>query len=202
MRKSVVAAAIALIAAPVSATPWVDDLGRSMNFFFPGSKPLQLQAGSHSVADGVQAFQKICLAGAFDKASIGSAVQGLNWNFAYREQMMPFKQPVDVGGWETSDAAVYAAEKIFFNKLPQCNLTFAPAAFPALTDIQAAISAAVGAQPRNADKAFDKKGRPNKRYEPEWALPQADGSTQLIFARLSPTVKGAVHLAVLKKAAK
>ena len=201
MRKSLIAA-LALVAAPASATPWVDDLGRSMSFFYPASKPLQLQAGAHGLADGDQAFQKVCLTGAFDKASIGTAVQSLGWNFAYREQMMPFKKPVDVGGWEASDAAVYAADGIFFNKLPQCNLTFVPAGPASLADVQNAISAAVGAQPRNADKALDKKGRPNKRYEPEWSLAQPDGSSQLIFARLSPTLKGAVHLAVLKKAAK
>lgn len=187
---------------PARATPWVDDIGRSTSMSYPGASPLNLRPNGHNLVQGADTFKKLCLATGFDKAAVGAAAQAIGWGFAYRAQMMPFKTPVDIGGWESTDAAVYAANGIFFNKLPQCNLTFVPSTPATLADVQAALSAALGQAPANADKAVGKNGKVNRRYEPEWRLVQPDGSIHIVFARLSPTVRGAVHLAVLKKAPK
>lgn len=201
-RRLMFTAGLLLLATQAAATPWIDNRGRSTSFFYPGSKPLALSAGAHSLGDGASAFKKVCLTGTFDAATIRSAAEGLGWGLTYRSQMMPFKDPVDIGGWEASDAALYASNGLFFNRNAQCNLTISPSSPATLSDIQAAMTAVVGTAPANVAKAVDKKGKPNRWFEPEWNVSLADGSPAVVYARLSPTIRGAVQLAVMKKAAK
>ena len=186
------------VAAPAAAGPWIDDKGRSTEMVFPGASPLVLAANGHTVADGVAAFDRLCLKSDFDRTALEPTVEASGWGFAYGAEMMPFKPPVDIGGWNAPDATLRMANGIFFNKKPQCNLTFLPVGGADMAALQAAVTALLGAAPDNAAKQFDKKGKLKKYYSPEWTVTGADGARMKVFALPSDYNAGAFQLAVLK----
>lgn len=181
-----------------AAAPWIDDVGRSMSFNFPGSTQIQLAPNDKELAEGIKAFETLCLKTNFDKELVKIAVKEINWEFVYQEELFPSKNPVDVGGWNSKDSALRVAGEIFFNKKAQCNLTFYPAKAAGISDVQSQFTTLLGKEPRNADRQFKKSGKPRKYYSPEWEITSSDGSKQTIFARPSPNLQGAFHFAVLK----
>ena len=197
MRAALILTALA-VATPAAAGPWIDDKGRSTEMVFPGASPLVLAANGHSVTDGVAAFDRLCLKTGFERAALEPAVSASGWGFAYRAEMMPFKPPVDIGGWNSPDATLRMANGIFFNRKPQCNLTFLPADGADMAAVQAALTALLGAAPDNAAKQFDKKGKPKKYYSPEWTLTGSNGVLLKVFALPAVYNTGAFQLAVLK----
>ena len=197
MRTALILMAVAA-ATPAEAGPWIDDKGRSTEMVFPGASPLVLAANGHTVADGVTAFDRLCLKTGFDRAALEPAVAASGWGFAYRAEMMPFKPPVDTGGWNAPDATLRMANGILFNKKPQCNLTFLPVASSDMAAVQAALTALLGTAPDNAAKQFDKKGKPKKYYSPEWTLTGSDGVRLKFFALPAVYNTGAFQLAALK----
>lgn len=181
-----------------AASPWIDDVGRSMNFNYPGSTPIQLAPNGKELAEGITAFETLCLKTNFEKELVKIAVKEIGWEFVYQEELIPLKNPVDVGGWNSKDSVLRVASEIFFNKKAQCNLTFYPAKVVGISDVQSEFTELLGKEPRNAHKQFNKSGKPRKYYSPEWEITSSDGSKQTIFARPSPTLQGAFHFAVLK----
>jgi hypothetical protein len=186
------------VATPAVAGPWIDDRGRSTAMQFPGVRPVTLAANGHTAAAGVAAFDAVCLKTAFDRSAVETAAQQSGWGFVYRAEMVPSNQPVDVGGWNAPDATVRMADGIFFNRKPQCNLTFVPAAEGGLGAVQEALASLLGKPADNADEQFDRKGKPKRYFAPEWTLAQPDGSNLKIFALSPPDIPGAIQLAVLK----
>ena len=83
---------------------------------------------------------------------VEAAVSESGWGFTYQAEMVPFKVPVDVGGWNAPDATLRMANGIFFNKKPQCSLAFAPDGQIDMASVQDAVTALVGQAPANADK--------------------------------------------------
>lgn len=186
---------------PAQASVWVDDIGRSLTLQFPGSAPLTLSPGDHSIADAAALFKTACLSGSFERDRVASLLDASGWGFAFADQMMPFKEPVNVGGFQAKDAAVNVSASIFFNKRPQCNLLFrAPQPHDQAAAV-AALSTVLGAEPTNAADAV-KKGKPNKRYQPEWAMPAANGASLTVYARASVSDPSVTHFAVLQKVSK
>lgn len=181
-----------------AAAPWIDDIGRSMNFNSPSSTQIQLEPNGKELAEGIKAFETLCLKTNFEKELVKIAVKEINWGFIYQEELISLKNPVDVGGWNSKDSALRVAGKIFFNKKAQCNLTFYPAKAVGISDVQSEFTTLLGKEPRNADRQFKKSGKPRKYYSPQWEITSSDGSKQTIFARPSPTLQGAFHFAVLK----
>jgi hypothetical protein len=157
-----------------------------------------ISATSHSLADGIAAFSQLCLKTNFDRSSVEKAVAASDWMFSYRSEMVPFKNPVDVGGWNAPDAALRMSNEIFFNKKSQCNLTFAPVQSVDSNVVMDAMSKALGKAPDNAAKGLDKKGNRAKFFSPEWIITGADGIAVTIFAHPSRSIAGAIHFAALK----
>lgn len=180
-----------------SAT-WVDKFGRVTELSFPGTTPLIIAPGAHSVKDGVRAFDQLCLKTSFDRSEIEKAVAASDWGFDFKSEIVPFKPPVDVGGWNSPDAALRMANAIFFNKKSQCNLTFAPKEAASSDAVLDAVSSMLGKEPSNASKRFDKKGIPYRYFEPEWTIVAPDGVALTLFVHYSRIAPGAIHLAVIK----
>jgi len=192
-------AALALSAGTAThAGPWIDDKGRSTEMGYPGAPRLLLSSDGRTIEEGINGFNQLCLETEFDRTRVEFAAEALDWGFEYRIEMMPFNDPVDVGGWNSKDAALRVSESIFFNNRAQCNLTFFPGAGPDLSDVQAILSQIVGEQPVNADRQFKRNGEPRRHYSPEWQIVSASGTELSIFARPSPTMDGAYHFAVLR----
>jgi hypothetical protein len=193
-------AALALLASATSAMAgaWVDDLGRSTEMQCPGSTSPVYTANGHSVADGVELFGAVCLKNGFDRAAAEPVVVGSGWSFSYRAEMMPFKEPVDIGGWNAPDATLRMANGIFFNKKPQCSLAFRPQETADIAAVQDAMSKLLGKAPENAAKQFDKSGKPKKYYTPQWSLLGPDGAAIKVFALPLPYNSGAIQIAALK----
>lgn len=187
-----------LAASPLHAGPWVDDKGRSMELQFPGATPTVYRPNGHTIADGVALFDAACRNAGFNKKATEAAVSDSGWNFTYQAEMMSFKEPVDVGGWNARDATIRMANGIFFNKKSQCSLVFAPQGGSNVSEVQEALSTLLGSAPSNADKQFDKKGNPKKYYTPEWTIAGADGGQLKVFALPLPYNNGAIQIAVLK----
>lgn len=189
------------VSTPALADVWIDDVGRSMTLQFPGMQPLVLAPAAHSIDDAANLFKAACLSGSFARTSVGAVLTQSGWGFAFVDQMMPFKEPVNVGGFRAADAAVNVSEGSFFNKRPQCNLLFRAAAPHDQATAITALSATLGAAPSNAADAV-KKGKPNKRYQPEWVIPAATGGTLTVYARASVSDPAVTHFAVLHKVSK
>lgn len=197
MKRALPFALLLSLSTAASAT-WVDKFGRVTELSFPGTTPVTIGAASHSLADGVAAFDQICLKTNFDRNGVEKAVAASDWGFSFRSEMVPFKEPVDVGGWNTPDAAVRMANAIFFNKKSQCNLTFAPNETVSSNAVLDAVSNVLRQAPSNAAKRFDKKGNPAKYFSPEWTLVGSDGAAITVFAHASRNISGAIHLAAIK----
>ena len=165
---------------------------------FPGSAPSVYTAGNHNLADGIATFDRLCLQTGFDKGAVDRAASEGSWKFTYRTEMIPFKEPVDIGGWNAPDATLRMADGIFFNKKAQCSFAFAPNDAADMGTIQEAMSKLIGSAPSNASKQFDKKGKPKKYYTPEWSKPGTGGAILKIFAYPLPYNGGAIQLAVLR----
>jgi hypothetical protein len=191
---------LALLISPASllAGPWIDDKGRSTEMTFPGATPVSLAANGHSVDDGVKIFHELCIKTGFNRKSVQIATEASGWNFVYRAEMMPFNQPVDVGGWNAPDAALRMADGIFFNKKSQCNLTFKPQSTADITAVETSLTAILGVSPYNISKQFDKKGKPKKFYSPEWHITGSGGATLSVFVLPAVYNSGAYQLSVLK----
>ncbi len=180
MKKLGVAVAAAVMSsAAIGSSPWIDDLGRQTTMQFPGDTPTILTANGHDSTAVVAAFKRICLESRLDRQLAGKAAQDLDWGFAYRSIMMPFKDPVDIGGWYTRDAVVNAGKALFFNKQTQCNLIAAPSD-ASQESMRNAMDATLGA-PSNTGKAFKKNGKPNKYYSPEWTVSTSQVGTVTVF---------------------
>jgi len=162
---------------------WVDKFGRIVAMEVPGADATSLQPGSRSLAEAFEAFEKICASTNFDKAAAGGVAEALGWGFAYRPEVVPFKPPVDIGGWRAPDAQLNVANGIFFSREPQCNLTVALSSAPDRAAAIEAISARFGAA-ANAAKAVKKDGSPNPGFQPEWRLPAGGGSERTVFVHV------------------
>ena len=187
-----------LAAAPAAAGEWIDDKGRATSMQHANSKPLSLRPNGHSVSDGIAAFEALCINTDFDALRAGFVAEQMDWGFVYREEIMPFSDPVDIGGYNSADAALRISSGIFFNKKPQCNLTFLPGPEAELAEIEAGLTDLLGAEPVNKEKQFKKNGKPQKNWAPEWIVTTATGDEVTIFAKPSVGFDDGYHLSILK----
>jgi hypothetical protein len=190
-----------MVAASAQAAPWIDDRGRFMEMQFPGAPNEKLVASGHDINAAVGLFKKLCLDTGTDRETAGKQAIASGWGFSYRPLMVPFKKPIELGGWVAGDAALNAGANLFFNKHSQCSLTVAVAGPADIAASEAAMATLLGAKPYNAAKAFDGKGKRKKFYEPEWSIADAaTGSVTIIYLRTVPESTGEVQIAALRKA--
>jgi hypothetical protein len=205
MKRHLIALALlsACAAAAAPAAPWIDDRGRFLVMQFPGLPEDKLVASGHDLAAAAALFKKLCLDTTLERESAGKQAVEAGWGFSYRPLMVPFKEPIELGGWVAKDAALNVGSNLFFNKHSQCSLTVAVTGPADSVASEAAMSTLLGVQPGNADKALDGKGKRKKYYEPEWAVVDpATGSMTTVYVRPVANSKGQVQLAALRKANK
>jgi hypothetical protein len=203
MRLALAFLAAALLPTAASASaPWVDDLGRQMTMQFAGGGTATTPRSphGHDAAAFVSAFSRVCIDTGMVREVAGLAAEGLDWGFAYQPEMVPFKPPVDIGGWYAGDAVVNVGSGLFFNKHAQCNLVGTPAGgdFAALT---AALGTRFGT-PVNAAKATKKDGKPNPSYAPEWEVALPQGGTTRVKAMQVYGNPSEIMISALKKVEK
>lgn len=174
------AALLAVPAAAQNGAMWTDDKGRMMSLSFGAPTPQPAPAARDAAAMATL-FKQVCVDGWAAPEAVGAAAaaQGLS----SEPQTLPFgKTPLTLDIWRGEGVAVSRADAFLGNKARQCNATFYVPALPAATDVAQATSAALGAEPANAAKAVNKKGEPNKGYQPEWTLTAPDGGTWIATA--------------------
>ena len=201
MRHFIAFALIGLTAAAAQAAPWLDEHGRTLTMQFAGAPVDKLAAAGHDASAAVAMFKSLCLDTGLDRATAGRQAVASSWGFTYRPLMVPFKQPVELGGWVSADAALNVGSNLFFNKHSQCNLTVAVAGPANIVASEDAMSKLLGSQPYNAAKALDSKGKRKKFYEAEWSVADpATGSITTIYVRPIEKTVGQVQFAALRKA--
>ena len=203
MKRQLISIALlsSLAASAAHSAPWIDDRGRFVEMQFPGAPKDKLVVSGHDLYAAAALFKSLCLDTALDRETAGKQAIASDWGFTYRPMMVPFKQPIELGGWVAADAALNAGANLFFNKHSQCSLTVAVAGPSDGVASEAAIAKLLGTQPSNAGKALDGKGKRKKFYEPEWiSADPATGSVTTIYARSLMEPKGQVQFAVLRKA--
>jgi hypothetical protein len=203
MRLAILAVLLGAVSSvAVASTPWVDDKGRQMTMQMPGDSPTLLHAAGHDAAAAANLFKAACLDTRLERQPAGQTAENSGWGFAYRPVMVPFKTPVDMGGWYASDAVVNVGAEMFFNKHRQCNLIIAPSGDTSYAAVKDALVAALGQTPTNAAEAFDKKGKPRKWFQPEWNLALSSGDAALV--KLMPVVgaSGTYQFTALQKVSK
>lgn len=201
MRPALAFLAAALLPTAASASaPWVDDSGRQTMMQFPGSAETRLGANGHDAGAFASAFKRVCVDTGLVREVAGLSAESLDWGFAYRQEMVPFNNPVDLGGWYTRDAVVNVATGIFLNKHAQCNLIGVPSGGD-LAAIKAGLETQFGA-PANAAKATKKDGKPNKSYVPEWEVVLPQGGTATVKAMQVYGNPSEIMISALKKVEK
>ena len=173
-----------------------------MTMQMPGDSQTVFRHNGHGPAAAAGLFKKACLDTGLARAAAGAAAEASGWGFAYQPVIVPFKDPVDIGGWYTIDAAVNVGAGMFFNKHNQCNLIVAPADQPSLATMLEAMSAAIGTSPANAADAFDKRGKPRKYFAPEWEVAIGGGSPARISIMPVSGAAGSYQLTALQKVSK
>lgn len=195
------AAAVALIPIAASADVWIDDKVRSLTLQAPGLQTTALTAKGRSASEAARLFKQVCLTGKFDRASVNAGLAASGWGFSFVDKMMPFKEPVNIGGFHAPDALLNASDGIFFNKVPQCNLLVRTAEPFQQNAAEAALIETLGAPPSNLSEAT-KKGKPNRSYQPKWIVSGDNGSAFVVTVRRSVIDPGVTHLAALQNVSK
>jgi hypothetical protein len=190
--------ALSLWSTSASAS-WVDQFGREISFTFPGHAPVTLSKGNHTLADGIAAFDAVCLKTGFDKSAVEKAIQALSWGFTYKAETFPLTNAVDIGGWNTDDATVRVGIDLFFNKKAQCSVVVMTSDTPTADGMVDGLTAIIGKAPENAKKRYDKQGKPYPYFSPKWTVVNASGQSTTIYAQWSITSAGAVVFAVVGK---
>jgi hypothetical protein len=188
-------------AAAAQAAPWLDEHGRTLTMQFAGAPVDKLAAAGHDASAAVAMFKSLCLDTGLDRGTAGRQAVASSWGFTYRPLMVPSKQPVELGGWVSADAALNVGSNLFFNKYSQCGLTVAVAGSADIVASEDAMSKLLGSQPYNAAKALDSKGKRKKFYEAEWSVADpATGSITTVYVRPIEKTVGQVQFAALRKA--
>lgn len=189
------------VAATADAAPWIDDRGRVLTMQFAGAPVDKFTAAGHDASAAAAMFKNLCLDTGLQRETAGKQAVASNWGFTYRPLMVPFKKPVELGGWVSADAALNVGSNLFFNKHSQCSLTVAVAGPGDIVASEEAMSKLLGSKPHNAAKALDSKGKRKKFYEAEWAIADpATGSVTTIYVRPIEKTVGQVQFAALRKA--
>src|SRR4030095_3553115 len=105
------------------AAPWLDERGRVLTMQFAGAPVDKFTAARPDASAAAARFQSLCLDTGLNRESAGKQAVASAWGFTYRPLMVPFKQPVELGGWVSADAALNVGSNLFFNKYSQCSLT-------------------------------------------------------------------------------
>jgi len=188
------------VAASAQAAPWLDERGRVLTMQFAGAPVDKFTAAGHDASAAAAMFKNLCLDTGLNRESAGKQAVASAWGFTYRPLMVPFKQPVELGGWVSADAALNVGSNLFFNKYSQCSLTVAVAGPADIVASEDAMSKLIGSQPYNAGQALDRKGKRKKFYEAEWSIADpATGSITTIFVRPIEKTDGQVQFAALRK---
>lgn len=197
LRSALLTTSLALAPATASADVWIDDKVRSLTLQAPGLQTTALAPNGHSASEAARLFKQVCLSGKFHRAAVDAALAASGWGFGFVDKMMPFKDPVNIGGFYAPDALLNASDGIFFNKVPQCNLLVRTAEPFQQGTAEAALAEALGARPSNLAEAM-KKGKPNRSYQPKWIVAGDNGSTFVVTVRRSVVDPDVTHLAALQ----
>jgi hypothetical protein len=184
-----------------TADVWIDDKLRSLTLQAPGLETTDIAPNGHDADQAAALFRRACFSDRADRTSIAAMLSGNGWGFKFVDKMMPFKDPVNIGGFYAPDAVLNASEGIFFNKVPQCNL-LVRTVDPFQREIaEAALAKAVGAEPSNIAEAT-KKGKANKSYQPKWSITKSDGTAFTVTVRASVADPTVTHFAALQEVKK
>ena len=173
-----------------------------MTMQFAGDVPATFAANGHDAAAAADLFKRACLDTSLAREAAGKVAEASGWGFVYRPVMIPFKNPVDMGGWYARDAAVNVGSGMFFNKHSQCNLIVAPMGEFSVAKMRDALGVVIGSPPANAADAIDKKGKPKKYFVPEWQVPLASGTPATVKVMAVVGSDGSIQLSALQKVSK
>ena len=173
-----------------------------MTMQFPGDVPAAFAANGHDAAAAADLFKRACLDTSLAREAAGKVAEASGWGFVYRPVTIPFKNPVDMGGWYARDAAVNVGSGMFFNKHSQCNLIVVLAGEFSVAKMRDALGSAIGSPPSNSADAVDKKGKPKKYFVPEWQVQVASGTPATVKVMAVVGSDGSIQLSALQKVSK
>ncbi len=173
-----------------------------MTMQFPGAVQAAFVANEHDAGAAAALFKRACLDTSLSREAAGAVAEASGWGFAYRPVMVPFNEPVDMGGWYARDAAINVGTGMFFNKHSQCNLIVAVAGEFSVPAMRDAVAATLGSPPANAADSIDKKGKPKKYFIPEWQVPLATGGTATIKVMAVVGSADSIQISALQKVSK
>jgi hypothetical protein len=155
---------------------WVDPLGRMMSLQLAGPAGPVATPQARSAADMSALFKRLCLDtdGDLAKLAAATAEAGLAaepYSFSWGKKA----PPVVLNLWRGNGVILSQSAGFFAAQMAQCNATFYLPQAAGRQEVADALAAAIGSPPSNADKAMDKKGRPKKYFNPEWALDSPAG---------------------------
>ena len=131
-------------------------------------------------------FKSLCLDTGLDRGIAGRQAVASSWGFTYRPLMVPFKQPVELGGWVSADAALNVGIEPVFNKYSQCGLTVAVAGRADIVASEDAMSKLLGASRTTPPKRWTARASARNSMKPNGRspTPQREALRPLLFVRL------------------
>ena len=179
IRKALAASTGLLMAlAPVSAAAqggamWVDRQGRMMSLQFSGGNGAPPAPADRTAAQIAALFQSLCVATEGDPARIAAAAAAAGAGLTAQPETVPGARnapPLVLDIWRGEGLVVTRTAGFFAAPNAQCNAIFYVPSLPDKAAVVAALTAALGAPPANADQAVRRNGRPNPHYAPEWSV--------------------------------
>lgn len=165
-----------LASGPVAAqngAMWLDRSGRMMSLQFGGGSGEPPAALDRSPEQMAELFHSLCVATEGDPARIGAAAETAGAGLASQPHTIPGARnapPIELGVWRGEGLVIARTDGFFAAPSAQCNAIFYVQSLPEAAAVAAALTAALGSSPANADRAVRRNGRPNPDYAPEWSL--------------------------------
>jgi len=180
MIRKALAASIGLLMAlvPVSVAAqggamWVDRHGRMMSLQFSGGNGAPPAPADRTAGQMAALFQSLCVATEGDPARITAAARAAGAGLAAQPENVPGGRnapPLVLDIWRGEGLVVTRTAGFFAAPNAQCNAIFYVRSLPDKAAVVAALTAALGSAPANADQAVRRNGRPNPHYIPEWSV--------------------------------
>ena len=182
--------ALILPAAAQNVAIWAESPTRRIQFQLPGGENFLPESLDRSAPKMVALFKYLCLDLEGNPEKINNVInkpniQTVALNLSEKNPPVPIdkdSKPLDIKIWQGPGMLVYQTNGNFPLKKPQCNIRFFTIAAPTKIELIAAIDNMMGAKPFNLSEEFDKKGRPEKYYSPQWDLRDKNNLDKVIFA--------------------
>jgi hypothetical protein len=151
-----------------------------------GSAVLASEPVDYKINSMAEVFDQVCIKSAGDPQRVSELKDP--FTFEYHLQNISAgkeKPPFEVHHWSAPGFEISQHGRFLSGLENQCNAVFQVSNLPSYAEVVVTLERVLGSPPVNADREFDKNGKRNKKYKPEWSVRDINGKTlRVVFNML------------------